>query len=871
MKIHECIPGRLGITPWSALLILLAFSSGASRVLSPKSELLLGRKKPGTSATATLTVEYTAHNRGNIQLAIANNGTFGTLGATIPDPFTGEAIPSCVYPKNSDLVYLWVAAIWIGAVVDRDTLVTTGNEDWYRTREFWSQRETAFDYESIDINDRFYSPTALSEQDIICEYVDVVDDPNLVGVDPTDNRAHKPLGIKVTQRSMAWSYEYADDFILFDYQIQSVTSKTLEDVYLGIYVDGDAWHTSRADPSGWNDDIVGFYQTHPAPEGCGFRDTINVAYHSDNDGDPEGGKFNEKSTRGVVGTRVVRTPAVDLQYSFNWWTIDYSNATRDFGPRQMGTPSDPFRRMGSRLGTPTGDRNKYYVMQHEEFDYDLMFTALNRSTQGWLQPPENAEDVADGYDCRYLLSFGPFRIRPGDRLPISFAWVGGENFHRDPNAFEELWDPKDPNKYYQQLNFDELAANARWASWVYDNPGVDTDNDGFAGKFRVCGFESTVVGFDTTIAGFDTIISPIWDYSRAETTFYEGDGVPDFRGAGPPPAPRVRIIPDVGNLRIRWNGFYSETTPDIFSRLIDFEGYRVYLGRDNRRGSLSVVASYDRENYNVYVFRMNGAGTYEWVIEDIPLTLDSLRSLYGDPEFDPLFYTRTRPLLIGDDSYFFAPQDFNQSDLNDPMGIRKAYPSATDPGTNPDHWIEDDLTSEHGEPLPRFYEYELTITDLLPTVPYYLSVTTFDFGSPVAGLPALETEPIGNAVREFAQPSAAEVASRQLDAYVYPNPYRADGAYKDRGFEDRAGVLSEDRRRRIFFANLPAKCTIRIYSIDGDMVREIIHDKEPHDFESSHDEWDLITRNTQAVVSGLYYFVIESDTRTQIGKLVIIK
>jgi hypothetical protein len=38
-----------------------------------------------------------------------------------------------------------------------------------------------------------------------------------------------------------------------------------------------------------------------------------------------------------------------------------------------------------------------------------------------------------------------------------------------------------------------------------------------------------------------------------------------------------------------------------------------------------------------------------------------------------------------------------------------------------------------------------------------------------------------------------------------------------------------------------------------------------------HDSWDLITRNTQAVVSGVYYWTVEgADGRVQIGKLVII-
>ena len=46
---------------------------------------------------------------------------------------------------------------------------------------------------------------------------------------------------------------------------------------------------------------------------------------------------------------------------------------------------------------------------------------------------------------------------------------------------------------------------------------------------------------------------------------------------------------------------------------------------------------------------------------------------------------------------------------------------------------------------------------------------------------------------------------------------------------------------------------------------------DPSDVSSSYDSWNLITRNTQLTVSGLYYWVVESpDGSTQMGKLVII-
>jgi len=856
------------------LAVAMALPVAAREGFNRKTGLPEPRTHGRIKSTTGPFVDHTAHRRGRMELAIANNGTIGTNGNTIADPFTGEAISSCTYPANSDLVYLWVASMWIGAVVGRDTLVSVGDEDFYVTRELWPDAPPFgnFRYLSIDPNSPFYSPDAYSEEDIICEYTDTLTDPNYVNSDPYEGRPHRPLGIQVTQRSMAWSYSYADDFILFDYQVENISRRTLEDVYLGIWVDGDAWHITNNNAVGWTDDLVGFYPTHPAPEGYGFVDTVNIAYHADADGDPNASTWDFQSIPHVVGTRVVRTPAESLSYSFNWWIINYSDDSKDFGPRRIGTDDDPFRSFGSRLGTPEGDRNKYYIMSHPEFDYDQIYTAIDHTNDGWLRPPENADQIATGWDCRYLLSFGPFTIHPGQSLPVSFAWVGGEDFHPSPQNHANLFNPAYPDLFYGSLNFENLAANSRWASWVYDNPGVDSDSDGFAGKARIICADTAVVAVDTNIGGNDTTIL-VEVYDKCDTSFYEGDGVPDFVGAGPPPAPDFWVEPEVGRLRIRFNGQRSETTRDVFSGVVDFEGYRVYMSRDDRAESFSLMASYDVEDYNKWV--LDGT-TY--VLRDLPYTIDELRCLYGescdDENFDPLTFTRTNPYRLegfeSDSVFIFEAQDFNISESDGQLSaIRKVYPDQPYPSHLDKDSAQADELTEDG--YFKYFEYECILDNLLPTVPYLLNVTAFDFGSPKSGLPSLESSYLNGSIEAYPLPDVEEVEERNLDIYVYPNPYRIDGSYADRGFENREQDQATERARLLHFANLPAKCTIRIYSLDGDLVRQIEHDVPPDDPTASHETWDLITRNTQAVVTGLYYWVVESSSGTQMGKFVIIK
>jgi hypothetical protein len=103
---------------------------------------------------------------------------------------------------------------------------------------------------------------------------------------------------------------------------------------------------------------------------------------------------------------------------------------------------------------------------------------------------------------------------------------------------------------------------------------------------------------------------------------------------------------------------------------------------------------------------------------------------------------------------------------------------------------------------------------------------------------------------------------------VFPNPYRLDGNYYPY-YETKNGNFD----KRLRFINLPPKCTIRIYTLDGDLVRTLEHNNQEDDLNATYHYWDLVSRNTQAVVSGIYLYTVEEKETgdTQIGKFVIIK
>ncbi|MFZ5980245.1 MAG: hypothetical protein ACOYVF_06390 [Candidatus Zixiibacteriota bacterium] len=888
------------------LIIIVAIIICFPAIVSGRSKMPVeDGKEIYTTGAASPAFCIAAHNVGKLVLAVNNNGTFGTgfaLGAA-SDCFTGLMVLSCEYPKGSGTSYLFAGAFWIGAVVGRDTLVSVGADGWQVCQEMFPDEEPfgTMVYRSIiDPSSDSYEG-AISEQDYISVYTDTFTSgvPALCP-DQIDGRPHIPLDIEITQRSYAWSYPYAEDFILFDYTIKNIGYEKLNHVFMGLYVDADV-NQEGGDVTGFTDDICGFLYDLPIQYGdCTFIDTVFIAWIADNDGEMTGGGMLSTPVPHATAMRIVRTPQDSLEVSFNWW-VSNGNASLDFGPREK---SENFRNLETGgLGTPEGDRNKYDFLRNREFDYDQIFTGtISATDETWLYPPQTiAHDIADGYDTRFLLSFGPFSIDPGQALPVSFAYLAGDNFHVYPtNGEENLIENYHPDTYYDNLNFTNLGINSMWASWIYDNPGVDTDDDKYFGEYRLCCEDSLPLDtMDTFYNPFDSLIIDsivkrdpadwTWSYLVCDTFWYKGDNVPDFRGAAPPPSPAswgsLRIEPAVGELHLTWNGYRSETTRDIFSREMDFEGYRIYVSRDNRETSYYMLASYDIEDYNRYDYV---ATNNSWELNETPFTMEELRCLYGsdangdpcnDTLFDPNIFTRSNPLLYTDSVgeihvYYFEPQDFNRSILANFQGsntpIRKIYPDQSYPThLNPDSCDPSELTEEG---YFKYFEYEYTVENLLPTVPYYVNVTAFDYGSPQSGLGSLETSKTNLSIIAYPLSSVDEVEEKELEVYVYPNPYRINGNYITDGFEGRdATYYIPDRMRRLHFANLPARCTIRIYTLDGDLIREIEHDKDPSDPTSMHDEWDLITRNTQRIVTGIYYWVVEDENgETQIGKFVII-
>jgi hypothetical protein len=268
---------------------------------------------------------------------------------------------------------------------------------------------------------------------------------------------------------------------------------------------------------------------------------------------------------GIFSIRVLRNPNPNLRYSFNLYNSGYDSESLDWGPRwqtgmhtewqfdlslkQKGYDDTNYDNLkwysnellygGRTEGTPVGDSGKYMIMSNDEFDHNqtsIREVYLGRSTQANGTPIPQAEkwqkyttpetlgqpgfasdiidgtiselnDIANGTDERFVLSFGPlgnesyvnlavdsdqdgtadnyinkkvWKFAYGDSLKLTLAYIVSENFHtsldQDPNYFDsnvvDLSEGLDVSLYDQ--GWYDAFYNVVWAERVYDTPLFDT-------------------------------------------------------------------------------------------------------------------------------------------------------------------------------------------------------------------------------------------------------------------------------------------------------------------------------------------------------------------------------------------------------------
>jgi len=423
------------------------------------------------------------HRIPNINLSVTNFGNLGSLEGEYED---AEGIfdpaPGVMFPAGSDLEYLFIGAIWIGAEIDTvdqygnpvlDTVVSVGLDGW------WGNHFELFpeDYP----NGGLWREEIMADEEIYAVYYDTN---SSIGPDPFTQRLHIPMYIKITQHSFAWSSPGYNDFVILEYIFENFGSRYLHNTYVGVYWDGDVFHYSEGNP-GYMDDICGYVE----------QGGHGIGWLADNDGQPHNGQFDSLSPAGVIGLTLVGSTTPDLEASFNWW-VNNINSVYDWGPRRLENYNGPFPCGGN--GTPCGDKVKYEMMSNDEKDYGTIWCDLACwENNGWIPRPIHSTNMADGYETKYLISFGPFDLAAGAVETLTVAVLGRNQFHIDPDnysnyLFGHTSDSSSIAQYYGNLGFGQFLELADSVVSFYQHDYINIPL-GPPSNFRVTAWDEDFV------------------------------------------------------------------------------------------------------------------------------------------------------------------------------------------------------------------------------------------------------------------------------------------------------------------------------------------------------------------------------------------
>ncbi len=151
-----------------------------------------------------------------------------------------------------------------------------------------------------------------------------------------------------------------------------------------------------------------------------------------------------------------------------------------------------------------------------------------------------------------------------------------------------------------------------------------------------------------------------------------------------------------------------------------------------------------------------------------------------------------------------------------------------------------------------------TDPDVTLGIPYYYAVTAFDTEDLESGKSNYMKDAGGAEMPLYV---ASPLGSTLDSVRVVPNPYYGSASWEAR-YED-----------KIKFMYLPQNCRIKIFTLSGDLVREILHMGV-----SGDEDWDLVCDSGIKASSGLYVYKIEQSNAlgtqvldSRVGKLLIMR
>jgi hypothetical protein len=769
------------------------------------------------------------HNVGNLWVNVTNLGVIGNPWKAL------STDPSGQFPPGSGVEYLYASGIWVGAMIgdDPNPYVSTA---LYQTefRPSTLPIDTIYEsYEGFPGGTRFFNDDGdydILGRPIIDEETHDGKDNDGDGLIDEDFAAisqqmftcvyrddtqealntfaeHVPMGLEVTQKSFAWGIPGSDNFVGFEFNIKNDGRQNLHNLYLGFLCDGDAG--PEGEENYWTDDRAGLVEIDTTVSGA---------------------------TAGACGERLrlmvgeTHDGDGDGGRTEGWFGVMFLGHTTDpngvMAPATVGFTSFRFVSGGAayeKCGDPGNDFQRYDLLSSNEIG----------CRAGQLEATEDA-------DYRIFFGTGPFTELPqGSSLTLQVAFVigvGRGGMIQNAVAAQRIY-----NGAYEDVDDNADTGIDGKETCLTAEPGQDWQFD----YVTHCGLPDTLRELIRPIqiteptcegAGYKQWV----DFDCDQCTGIDGkETAVRWRGASTPPCPQVavlyprdedfpcHVLKETGGLLVKdpirgpsvrlaakdkavviqWNNA-AELVADPLSKKFDFCGYRIWKAEQWTRPEGST-----------------GPTPELW-----SLLAEYRLPKYLDSATKQKDLTRIRNLTV------------SPCDTVDAAKKLYTYPVG-------------------------YYQHR--DDNVLNGFIYFYSVTAFDINEtgdfdPITGqqeLFSLECRHVASA--DQAVVPGATAVSEAGKVFVVPNPYYGGAAW------DLVPNPRDPTGTHVDFMNLPqGEWTIKVYTVAGDLVRVINNDGTDNIGQA---RWDLVSRNGQDVVSGLYLFTCESRYGTQVGKFVILR
>ncbi|MBN2031465.1 hypothetical protein JW824_14620 [bacterium] len=630
---------------------------------------------------------------------------------------------------------------------------------------------------------------------------------------------HIPLGLEVHETGLAWSMGDYDDFIIYEYEVLNVGTNTLNNMFISWCYDCDI--CAIADPSDPNiDDLVDYEGWDGTESNTDIVDWVDPM-DLDQDGETGYDEWGWPYAYPLNTATGPRNPNYDAsKVEPDGFYDEWAVILDDDGPVIYWQTSDNWA--GAAAGTPA--------------------TTMDGDTLLGYLFPRSASFMYDGdHASTPEMDIGE---RNGSQPIPGFIW--GQLIYSDIINQTAIFP-------YQRTVEDTFlrAFSHQWWNWESD-PGTDIEKyDYMAAQHSA----STQLGTHYYFLPnpFD-VLAPVFDYRWITSTgpFH------DFQ-----PGEKIKAVYAVG-LGLGFEGMrenmdnairayyagskesnpYHPVPPDIDDHYVlpipppvpnltyspMDAGVRLAWDNSAETEKDAMLGMVDFEGYKIY------------------------RSLYNPSNWEMIaaFDNRNEPVyVLNTDGDTLNPTDGNGKHI--PVDLPDIVHTYTDIGGT-------FLGRQISRPINGLkYFYSIVAYD-----PYKPATSTRSemisqesaksnyLKDPESGAP-LEIIPNGLYTESVESYNTADMVKIK----VVPNPYRGTALFESR-YED-----------KIMFTNLPPACKIQIFTINGDLVDTIYHDTG----DKMH-VWELITRNQQKVVSGLYIYTVEiekPESQKFIGKFVIIR